>query len=171
MNTVAYTLDTGVFVQAHRRYYTFDICPGFWEFLLFHHDRAGLRSIDRVRDEIEAGHDRLWDWVSTSVPESFFVSTDSAPVTEAYSRLMAWAYGEPQFTDGAKSQFAEKADAWLIAHAMATGTVLVTLETYEPNIRNRVKIPNACRQFEVPCVNTFAMLHDLKARFSWQAPA
>ena len=28
-----FVLDTNVFIQAHRRYYAQDVCPGFWECL------------------------------------------------------------------------------------------------------------------------------------------
>jgi len=45
-----YVLDTNVFVQAHRRHYAFDICPGFWDCLIHHHQTGRIVSIDRVRD-------------------------------------------------------------------------------------------------------------------------
>ena len=37
--TQNYLLDANVFMEAHRRYYAFDLCPGFWECLLHHHRR------------------------------------------------------------------------------------------------------------------------------------
>ncbi len=33
-----FVLDSNIFIEAHRRYYAFDICPGFWDSL-----RSGFR--------------------------------------------------------------------------------------------------------------------------------
>jgi hypothetical protein len=32
--TEKYLLDSNVFIEAYRRYYSFDICPGFWDCLV-----------------------------------------------------------------------------------------------------------------------------------------
>lgn len=64
-----YVLDTNIFVQAHRRHYAFDICPGFWDCLIHHHKTGRIVSIDRVRDEILAG-DALEAWAKNSAPSS-----------------------------------------------------------------------------------------------------
>lgn len=50
-----FVLDANVLIQAHRTYYAFDICPGYWTALLVHHDGERLCSIDRVRSELLAG--------------------------------------------------------------------------------------------------------------------
>lgn len=48
-----YLLDANVFIEAKRRYYAFDICPGFWDALLMQHENAKVASIDRVKKELE----------------------------------------------------------------------------------------------------------------------
>ena len=57
-----FVLDANVFMEAHRRYYARDICPGFWACLSDHCKNARLLSIDRVRSEIADG-DALSAWV------------------------------------------------------------------------------------------------------------
>ena len=45
-----FVLDTNIFIEAHRRYYARDICPGFWECLIHFALAEKLQSIDRVRE-------------------------------------------------------------------------------------------------------------------------
>jgi hypothetical protein len=47
-----YVLDANVFIEAHKRYYAFDICPGYWAALIAQHHSGLVCSIDRVRDEL-----------------------------------------------------------------------------------------------------------------------
>ncbi|MBK1704521.1 DUF4411 family protein [Halochromatium glycolicum] len=69
--TKAFVLDANVFIEAHRRYYGFDLCPGFWACLDHHHAGARLLSIDRVRGELQGG-DALAQWVKHTAPDSLF---------------------------------------------------------------------------------------------------
>lgn len=79
-------LDANIFIEAHRRYYGLDLCPGFWESLR-HFARGGrLLSIDRVYRELEDGGDALWDWAKDS-PRELFVSSAATDVVEAYSQI------------------------------------------------------------------------------------
>jgi hypothetical protein len=84
-----YVLDTNVFVQAHRRHYAFDICPGFWDCLIYHHETGRIVSIDRVRDEILAG-DALETWAKDSAPPSLFAATADAAVVQNYKDMVRW---------------------------------------------------------------------------------
>jgi hypothetical protein len=86
---------------------------------------------------------------------------DGEDVVGAYRALMKWSFGQDQFLDAAQAEFASKADAWLVAYAKVTGHVVVTEEVFAPNIKKQIEIPNACRAFSVPCINTFEMLRDL----------
>ncbi len=51
-STQIYILDTSVLIQAHRVYYSFDIAPAFWNFLIDSAKTGEVVSIDRVFDEI-----------------------------------------------------------------------------------------------------------------------
>lgn len=64
-----FVLDTNIFIEAHRRYYAQDLCPGFWECLIHYCQERRMLSIDRVRAELMEGPnnqdapDKLAEWV------------------------------------------------------------------------------------------------------------
>lgn len=168
-NTI-YLLDSNVFIQANRQYYAFDLCPGFWKCLVSKATPGQLQSIDRVKAELKHGHDDLWDWAESEVPATFFAPSGDSDVINHYTKIMIWVQGQAQFTPEAKAEFARVADGWLIAYAMAKARVLVTHEAYNPNIRKKVPMPNICKEFGVPYLDTFAMLRQLDAKFDWRQP-
>lgn len=171
ITTYQYVLDADVFIAAKNAYYSFPICPGFWESMIFHHDQGHVCSIDRVRSELLAGRptEDLVQWVNNDLPKSFFLATDMESVMTAYAEIMLWVQRSTQYFDQAKAKFATEADGWLTAHAMVHGNVVVTNEQPRPESRNRILLPDVCRQFDVSYKDTFSMLHDLVVRFEWSA--
>ena len=165
-----FLLDSSVFIEAYRRYYGFDICPGFWDCLLHHRSEDRLLSIDRVRDELRQGGGLLADWANQNASGLFTSSREPLVVAE-YGNVMAWVYGNAQFLGQAKADFASGADGWLVAHASVHGRTLVTQEVYNPNIKKRVPLPNVCREFGVVTAHTFRMLRQLDAAFHWPPPS
>ena len=165
-----YLLDANVFIEAKRRYYAFDICPGFWDCLIWHHQQICVQSIDRVKQELELGDDDLKQWANSVMPSTCFNSSDDPAVIAEYSQMQIWVQQQARFTQEAKAEFAAKADAWLIAYAKAKNLVLVTHEAPAPDSRRRVPIPSVCEAFDVSYVDTFTMLRDLQARFHWPQP-
>jgi hypothetical protein len=164
-----FLLDANVFIEAHRRYYSFDICPGFWNMLLHYNDNSRIFSIDRVKEEMESG-DELGKWIKDSVPKKFFCSTDENKVSQQYFEIMQWVQSSVQFKEQAKTDFAQGADGWLISFAKVYGHTVVTHETYNPYARRKVSIPNICQDFNVEYSDTFAMLRKLNVRFNWEKP-
>ena len=81
-------------------------------------------------------------------------------------KLFAGTLGDRFSIKHDTAYWASVADGWLIAYAKVNGLVLATHETYEPNVKNRVKIPNVCLEFDVDYVDTLDMLVDLKAKFT-----
>lgn len=160
-----YVLDADVFIQAARDYYAFDLAPAFWKALVDHASNGHLLSIDRVKDEIELGKDRLADWVAGTF-NTWFASTNEADVLRAYGGVMRWAQAEMQYSDAAKAEFADtkNADAWLIAYAQAKGVIVVTLEQPNPNVQRRIPIPNVCKALGISYLDSFAMLRALGVR-------
>jgi hypothetical protein len=159
-----FVLDTNVFIEAHRRYYAFDICPGYWAALIAHHGGNRLCSIDRVRNELLALADALSQWAQ-QLPGSFFEGTSDPSVTAWFGRIVAWVQAQPQFFPAAKAAFAAGADGWLIAYAKAQGLVIATNEVPNPAIKRRVPIPDVCNAFGVNYIQTFDMLRALGASF------
>lgn len=161
-NPQPYVLDSDVFVQAARQYYAFDLVPAFWQGLVDLASSGRLLSVDRVRDELEQGKDQLARW-ATGTFRRWFVPTNESDVLEAYGRIMRWAQAQPKYWDAAKAEFADvkNADAWLVAYALAKGCVVVTQEQPHPEAKRKIFIPDVCQAFEVPFVDTYAMLRAL----------
>lgn len=161
---IRFVLDANVFIEAHRRYYAFDICPGYRITLTAHHGGGRLCSIDRVRDELLAQTDALSRWAQQLLA-SFFEATGDPSVIGWFGRIIAWVQAQPRFLLAAKEAFAAKADGWLIAFAKAQGSVVATNEASHPQARRTVPIPDVCNAFGVECIGTFDMLRALGASF------
>jgi hypothetical protein len=172
VDPVTYLLDSNIFIEAKQRYYAFDVCPGFWDALVWQHGRGRILSVDRVKAELEGFGDDLSTWVTVTMPDACFFNTDIEPVTTAYAQAITWVMGQAQFTEAAKAEFAdaENADAWVIAYAKAMDATVVTHEKANADIRRKVPIPNVCAALDVPYVDTFEMLRELSTQFSWHAP-
>ena len=133
-------LDANVFIEAAKGYYAFDIAPPFWEALITQATAGRVLSIDRVKDEIDKGKDELKEWAHSHFHQ-WFDSTDADDVTGAYRNMMVWAFQQGQFTDPAKAEFATKADAWVVAYAVARECAVVTLEKFDPKCLPGVQRP------------------------------
>ncbi len=165
-DTVKYILDANIFIEAKRRYYAFNLCPGFWESLLHHNNIGNLESIDHVKKELLESKDNLAAW-SKKAPD-LFASTDSKLVLADYGAIIQWAQSQERFNDAAKSEFASGVDAWVIAYAKANNAIVVTQEVSAPKSRKDVKIPDVCNHFNVKYTNTFDMLQKLGIVFYWR---
>jgi predicted nucleic acid-binding protein len=158
-----FLLDTNVLISAHRSYYAFDICPGFWDAVKAGHATGRVFSTQRVLSELRRGGDALQDWVETELPDGFFLDDSSADVISEYAPMMQWVQSR-DFHTSAKIKFATDADGWLVAMAKQTGYTLVTHEA-RSDAKARVPMPNVCDQFGVRYCNTFEMLRALACSF------
>ena len=158
-----YVLDANVFIEAHQKYYGFDICPGFWLALVRQHSEKRTFSIDKIRAELVTLNDDLKVWVADQVPKTFFKGTSDKQVVDAFRDMVNWVQNEQQFTPEAKAEFSTVADGWVIAYAKVNGLIVVTHEEYAPDVKKKVPIPNVCVEFDVDYCNTFDMLRDLNA--------
>jgi hypothetical protein len=163
MSTDTYLLDANVLITAKNTYYGFQICPGFWDVLLYEHKRERVFSVEPIQDELLKGDDDLSEWVRT-LPSGFFIKCNRA-VTD-FGAMQKWAALNPQFMPAAKEKFARVADGWLMATAKVLGFTVVTQEKYNPDIKREVPIPNVCKHFSVKYMDTFAMLNAMKASFT-----
>lgn len=159
-------VDSDVLITAKNRYYGFDLCPGFWTWLVRQHAAGRVGSIDRIRSELLNGHasDPLFQWVKNEAPEALFRPVD-AKTQAKFVDVITWVQKNPQLLDSAKSKFASGADGWLVAYAAVHGATVVTNEQPAPLSKKEIKIPDVCRAFDVPWIDTFAMLREVGARF------
>ena len=162
-----YLLDSDVLITAKNRYYAFDICPGFWESLIEHHQEGRIFSISWVRSELLRGqrNEELVQWVKQEVPNDFFLHESSNKVIGVYKKIMTWVKNHLNYTDQVCANFANSADGWLVAFSQVHNAIVVTNEKSAPASKNVVKLPDICRQFNVPQKDTFGMLRSLEVRF------
>lgn len=165
--STCYLLDTSIFIQAHRAYYSFPLCPGFWESLISFHRQGVVLSIDKVFDEICFGdEDALTGWAKTCAPKEFFAASDDSEVVSWFARVQTWANSESQYSAAAKAEFASVTDAWIVAYAGAKNLTVVTGEVFNPSVKRRIPIPNVClaKCHQVKCIDVFEMLTRLRVR-------
>lgn len=158
-----FLLDANIFIEAQKRYYAMDLCPGFWERLLHFGTEKRIASIDKVQAEFTKGS-ALEKW-SKETPPNFFLSTNDESTAQLYSDIMTGVHGNTHYKSSAVADFARGADGWLIAHAKVYQYVVVTHEVYNAEAKKKVPIPNVCEAFDVPYLNTFEMLRQLGVHF------
>jgi len=156
-----YLLDANVFIEARKRWYGFDFCPAYWNWIDLQNQAGVLFSIERVATELLAGDDELVPWVRER-RTSLFLRPDRE-VLASLSRLSNWASGG-FYSAAAVNTFLDGADVYLVAHAHAHGLNVVTHERVGTSTKN-VKIPDACVEMGVSFLTPFEMLRLERARF------
>jgi hypothetical protein len=159
---MAYLLDTGIFIEAKRRFYGLDFVPGYWDWLMREANSGTIYSIERVADEIGAQQDDLSEWAAT-LPRGFFLRPE-ATFTAAFAHLSQWAVSAG-FHQAAYAEFLDVADSYLVAQALAGGHTVVTLEkpATTPS-KKRIKVPDACAGVGVKCMTPYAVMRLMGVR-------
>ena len=162
-----YLLDTNVFIEAKNRHYGFDFCPAFWDWVDVANKNEIVFSIEQVENEIHnyAGEDELTEWAKKR--RRFFLPTDRAEpkLSASFRKVSTWA-NSGQYSQRAQDEFLSVADFYLVVHALVYDRTVVTHEIPDAKAnKNRIKIPDACKEFEVTCVTPFQMLKAEEARF------
>jgi hypothetical protein len=153
---VTYLLDSDVFIEAKKRYYGFDICPGFWAYLEREMTAGNVRSIEAVKAELLAKADELSTWATN---HSDFFDPPTAGFAASMAALSTWVTGPGlTYSQAAIQQFLALADSQLVAHAHSEVFTLVSDEGSHPLSVARVMIPDACNALNVPCISTFELL-------------
>jgi hypothetical protein len=165
-----YLLDANSFIESYNRYYALDICPGFWDWLDGMASSGSVRSVMPVYGELVGKGDALSDWVKSRRDDGRFLAVDDPATQAAFARVVRHV-NAGRATQLAKGRFLAKADPLLIATAMVSGATVVTQEKEAPQATSSVKIPDVCRAFGVPCVNTFDLLRTRGAQFVLPAAA
>jgi len=164
-----YLLDTSVFVQAQRRYYQFEVFPGFWEYCIQKFIDGSISTVTQVYEEIQAGDDELAHWMKGNYPRKSLESPqNNVDAIGHYQKMFTWAQSH-YMQKGVDITFAaDVADPWLCACACLENLTVVTQEVAGgTNYKGGkgVKIPDICKQFDIECIDTFELLKRLKARF------
>lgn len=153
---MAYLLDTGVFIEAKRRFYGMDFVPGYWDWLMREARAGTIRSIEKVADEIGAQQDELSAWAAT-LPNGFFLRPDNAFNT-SFPQVSQWALGSG-YQAAAYNEFLGVADSYLVAQALAGGHAVVTLEKpLTTPSKKRIKVPDACAGVGIKCMTPYELM-------------
>lgn len=160
-----YLLDTNIFLTL-RRQYSRQTFVGVWDWFVQKNREGAIASIDLVWDEIKDKDIREW-----LTAEKF---TFGGPTTESETKLREvyeWLQ-HSNYDQGSIERFNGKADASLIAHAAASGRIVVTEErkTRVPGPGEKeqpphITIPNVCKALDVGCVSCIEMLQNENAKF------
>lgn len=157
-----YLLDSNTYIQAKNFYYGMDICPAYWDWLDYQFQLGLVASVQMIGKELKDGHDELAAWAKAR-PEHF-IDNDDTETQSVFSEIVQ-SVATGDYNAGNRDNFLAKADPWLIAKAKTLGATVVTHEALLAPNTKKVKVPNICRQFGVPCLDTFQFLRELNARF------
>ncbi|MGA9452674.1 MAG: DUF4411 family protein [Verrucomicrobiia bacterium] len=155
---MAYLLDADVFIQAKNLHYRFDVVPGFWQWLDSANSAGKVMSIKAVRKELLERSDKLSLWCKSR--KKMFVDTEDGKTYESLQLLATWV--SERYEPAAQTKFFGDADFRLVGFAHAHNHTVVTHEI--PGYGYDVKIPNACKQMDVPIISPFEMLTVEKVR-------
>jgi hypothetical protein len=163
-----YVVDTNFFIQAHRMSYPLDIVFSFWNKVKQLAVEGKIISIDKVRNELYDKNDALEEWCKLNLPFDFF--KDSSHVMSTYIKVSEWAVSKRgHYNPSALNEFlsADEADAFIVAYTLADpgNRIIATHEVSEPNIKKKVKIPEACNALNISFVNIMDMFRQLGETF------
>ncbi len=158
---MVYLLDANVFIEAKNRYYGFDFCPAFWDWLIQKNDEQIVFSIEAVYKELTEGNDDLSTWAK-SYKNTFFLSPDNSTLAQ-FTTVSTWAMSQ-DYQQTAINEFFSVGDYFLVSHALGNQMTVVIHER-PSNSRKKIKIPNACQDLGVQFTNPFEMLRSQNANF------
>lgn len=158
---MTYLLDTNVFIQAKNLGFAFDVCPGFWDWIVLARADGRVLSVDRVGQELRGREDDLRDWADAQGPALF--APPDASVFEALAKVSTWVTSQ-NYRASAVNEFLQAADYFLIGHALAYGHIVVTHERPGNQI-TLIKIPNVCAGVGVSTTTPLDMLRRERVRF------
>jgi predicted nucleic acid-binding protein len=150
-----YCFDTSALLQPWNTYYSMQFFPDFWNVIEALAREGILFCTEEVYREIEKKDDSLAAWVK----EQPFLFREATEDVQKNLRVILESHKE--LVQAGKDR--SRADPWVIAHAMAEGAVVVTKEGYAPR---KIKIPDVCRAYEVPCIDDTQFVREIGLKIS-----
>lgn len=157
---MAYIFDTNIFIRSKNEM-PIDLWPSFWTKVARMISSGQIFSNIQVKEEIEKGNDELTRWMKAYAPSEFYIAND-VDVMSKYADVQNWASSNKGYLPDAVKEFAQVADAFLVATASAKGHTLVTNETADPKCKRRVKIPDVCNAIGVRYCDLNTVLRELE---------
>ncbi len=142
--TQRFLLDTSFLINGWHKRYRIDVFPSLWDAIGGLMDEGVVLSCEQVYQELQGQRDTLSEWAKKR--RSVFKEPTEEVIAEL-STIMT------RFTNFAAKGGGSnnRADPWVIAHAIVNGAIVVTDE--QPAKRQKPtkppKIPNVCDELEI----------------------
>ena len=149
-----YCLDTNVFIEPWKRYYSPQFTKGYWELLKQFGKKDIIFATMEVKNEIKKIDDDLLQWVKAS-----YLFRDPDKSVQTKLRKIMEKY--PKLVDNFRGR--SIADPWVIAHAQSEDATVVTTEQKAPK---KIKIPDVCEKENIPCIDIHDFIKQLKIEFT-----
>ena len=165
--SVLYLLDAHVLIDANRDYYPIDRIPEFWDWLLEMGSLGRIKVPQEIYEEVifprpsKDKDDPLVEWLKTNKDT---LVLDAEAVVELVGRVTEQGYAR-DLTD-VEIQKIER-DPFLVAYALVdrkNRSVVTTEHSSPKKQRANRKLPDVCSDFNVGCINTFALIQELDFR-------
>lgn len=154
-----YLFDTNIFIRSKNEM-PMEIWPTFWTCITELMRDGKIFTSVKVKDEIDRGKDELTQWMKDNSTAGFYCNVDT-DVLAKYSEVQNWANNTNRYTPTALQDFANVADAYLVATAAAKEMTLVTYEKSNTTSKKRVMIPDACIALGVAYCDLNTVFRDL----------
>lgn len=149
---ITYWLDADVYIQASRGPYK--RVPQWWSFLAKQVELGIAKSPKIVYDEIAKGRDDLAEWCALRKEKGLCVHPSREIQEECMGKIADYVY--KTYKSHQSAEFLKGGDAWVIAHAMPTKGVVVTMESLR-KMKSKIKLPTICKVFDITYINTYEM--------------
>lgn len=165
----SYILDSNVFIQPSRTFYSFDFGNSFWDQMKNALNQQNVFLIDKVRYEIKNTEDALFNWIS-EMPSNIIYSTNKQAIVNNYREVLDYVATCRLYTEEALRNWSPPnvADPWIIASAKELNATIITFEASSnpnPNQPSRkAKIPDVAKNFGLTCNNLYYFMRQLNFR-------
>ncbi|MDD6551468.1 MAG: DUF4411 family protein [Lachnospiraceae bacterium] len=157
-----YVFDTNSFVEAYRKFYAFDIAPGYWRRFERVFAQDNIIMLDVVSDEIiKAKKDNLAEWLKQ---QNKGVVHRQSYIAE-YARIMNYIQSCGHYNDRATAKWSQAghADPWIVAAGIHEAGTVVTFEksqTYNGSRMGKICIGEIADHFEVRYINLYDFMRE-----------
>jgi hypothetical protein len=161
--------DSNVFITPFNQFYPFDFAINYWNFLKNKISARKIVILNKIFYEISSQEDSLYEWISKF--EDLIIDNTAKNISSSYQSVIEYIAKSEKYNDKALRKWSDntKADAWLVAAAMANKSVIVSLELPQrslgTNPASNAKIPDVAKHFNIECINLYEMLRRLNFRF------
>ena len=159
-----YLLDANVLIDANRDYYPLERVPEFWVWLLEMGRLGRIKVPQEIYEEVilppppKDNPDPLVEWLR--IHKDTLVLDEEA-VVELVGRVTEEGYAN-DLTDLEVKKMGR--DPFLVAYALVDSqnrSVVTTEHSGPSKQRANRKLPDVCSDFNVGCINTFALIQEL----------